>query len=300
MHGRVKTNEVITMTKIKDNTHDAREAVAALKDDMPAPAGKDIVQLIVDPFGKDVETDDLFKHKQLKELQALLKVSIESKAGMLVTGPSGSGKTTGVRSVTDELPANRYSVVYLGQDRDGTNVLRRFVGALGLTAKRYHAHLSLQASQWLLDNLESGGKEIALVVDEAHLLSDQLLEDLRLMTNANYDRKSPLALILVGQPVLRLRLKSPDFESLSQRLRYRFRVEGLSQDETADYINRRLLAAGLAANLFPQEVIQFLFHITEGLPRRINNLCSLALLRARAEKRATIDLALLKEIVELD
>jgi Type II secretory pathway, component ExeA (predicted ATPase) len=90
----------------------------------------------------------------------------------------------------------------------------------------------MQISQWLLDNLSTGGKEIVLVIDEAHLLDDNALEEFRLMTNADYDRESPLTIILMGQPVLRLRLKSADFESLKQRFRYRYCLEGLDQDET--------------------------------------------------------------------
>ena len=253
-----------------------------------------------DPFGKDVGTDELFKHQQLMQLQEMLKVSISMKVGMLITGPSGSGKTTSVRSVTDELPSHKYSVIYLGQDRNGTNVLRRFVAAVGLSAKSHHAHLSLQASQWVSDNLEAGGKEILLIIDEAHLLSDELLEDLRLMTNSNYDRKSPLTLVLLGQPLLRLRLKAPIFDALAQRLRYRFRMEGLNQDETAQYIRKRLSASGLPGDLFSEEALQYIFQMTEGLPRRINNVCSLTMLRAKAARRLAIDLAFVKEMVELD
>ena len=253
-----------------------------------------------EPFGKDIPNDDLFKHQQLVDLQNVLKAGICNKVGMLVTGPAGSGKTTSVRSVTDELPGHRYSVVYLGQDREAVNALKRFVGALGLPARRYRSQLSQQASQWLLENLAEGGKEILLVVDEAHLLEDKLLEELRLMTNADYDRKSPLTLLLLGQPVLRLRLKAPDFEALYQRLPYRFRLEGLNQDETAEYVKRRLSVSGLPGDLFPAEVVQYIFHVSEGLPRRVNNICSVALLKAKAAKRSTMDLPFLKEIVEQD
>lgn len=254
----------------------------------------------VDPFGKDVATDELFKHQQLGQLQEMLRMSLSTRVGMLITGPAGSGKTTSLRSVTDMLPGHKYTVVYLGQDRNGTNVLRRFLAALGITAKRHHAHLALQASQWLSDNLEAGGKEVILAIDEAHVLPDELLEDLRLMTNADYDRKSPLTLILLGQPVLRLRLKAPDLDALSQRLRYRFRLEGLNQDETTQYIKIRLAAGGLSRDFFSMDALQFIFQVTEGLPRRINNVCSLSLLRAKAAKRSAVDLAFIKEAVELD
>ena len=68
------------------------------------------MQRQADPFGKDIANEDLLKHHQLTELQAMAKASIENKVGLLITGPAGSGKTTAARSVTDELPANKYSI----------------------------------------------------------------------------------------------------------------------------------------------------------------------------------------------
>jgi len=137
-------------------------------------------------------------------------------------------------------------------------------------------------------------------VDEAHLLDDAALEELRLMTNADYDRQSPITLILLGQPVLRHRLKSPNFEALSQRLRYRYCLEGLDQDETIRYIQLRLSAAGVPLELFSQDALLLIFQLSEGVLRRVNNLCSLALLKVKTQKNATIDAAFIKEIAELD
>lgn len=261
---------------------------------------KEPVEPMADPFGKDIESDALFKNRQLEEMQPVVRICIIKQAMALITGPSGSGKTTAVRSVTDELPSNKYSVVYLGQDQDGTNVLTRFASCLGVKPQRYRPRLAMQISQWLMDNLDAGGKQIVLVVDEAHLLDNAMLEEFRLMTNAKYDRQSPLALILLGQPLLRLRLRSPDFEALRQRLRYRYCLEGFDQDETTQYIQHRLSSVGLSAELFSKEALHFVFQITEGLPRRINNVCSLALLRASTKQRSTIDLAFLKELVDQD
>lgn len=254
----------------------------------------------VDPFGKSTDVEQFFKHDQLEELQDLVKTSINQKVLASVTGPAGVGKTTAVRSVTDQLPGNKYSVVYLGQDQTGTNLLRRFASLLGIQPKRYRPHLAMQVSSWLLDNLSAGGKEIILVVDETHLLDDATLEEFRLMTNADFDRQSPITLILLGHPDLRHRLRLPKFEALSQRLRYRYCLEGLDQDETTSYIQLRLTAAGLSPELFLQDALLLVFQLSEGVLRRINNLCSLALLKAEAKKCSSIDAALIKEIAELD
>jgi type II secretory pathway predicted ATPase ExeA len=89
-------------------------------------------------------------------------------------------------------------------------------------------------------------------------------------------------------------------DALAQRLRYRFRLEGLNQDETAQYVCGRLSASGFPGDLFSAEALQYIFHVTEGLPRRVNNVCSLTLLRAKTARRSTIDLAFIKEMIELD
>ncbi|MGH9624784.1 MAG: ExeA family protein [Bryobacteraceae bacterium] len=254
----------------------------------------------LDPFGKSTGAEQFFKHNQLEELQAIVRVSIKQKVLASITGPPGVGKTTAVRSVTDELPGHKYCVVYLGQDQNGTNLLRRFAASLGVQPKHHRPNLAMQISQWLLDNLSSGGKEIVLAVDEAHLLEDSTLEELRLMTNADYDRQSPLTVILMGQPTLRHRLKSPNFDALRQRLRYRYCLEGLDQDETINYIQLRLTAAGLSPEVFTPEALLVVFQVSEGVLRRINNLCSLVLLKAKARKRAMVDAVFVKEISELD
>lgn len=259
-----------------------------------------VIQSVGDPFGKNIANENLFKHDQFEEVRDLVKTSINAQMGMLLTGPPGVGKTVAIRSVTDELGSHKYTVVYLGQDRSSTNVLRRFAVALGIQPKFYRDRVSMQISQWLLDNHNAGGKEIVLVIDEAHLLDDNTLEEFRLMTNADYDRESPLTIIFLGQPILRLRLKSADFESLRQRFRYRYSLEGLDQEETASYIQLRLSVAGAASDTFLPDSLQYIFQICQGVPRRINNLCSLAMLRAKSRKLETINVALLKELADLE
>ena len=270
------------MTKLKDG---------------PPPV---VVEASEDPFGKNVAGEHLFKHNQMEELRELLRSAIHKKAMALVTGPPGVGKTTAVRSVADELPGHKYSTLYLGQDQSSVNVMRRFAHSLGIQPNHLRTRVVLQVSQWLMDNLSTSGKEIVLIVDEAHLLDDATLQEFRLMTNSNYDRESPLTVILLGHPTLRLRLKSSDFEALAQRIPYRYCLEGLDEDETTDYILLRLSTVGLPADTFSKDALQHIFQACQGVPRRINNLCSLALLRAKSRKLQTIDAAFLKELTDLD
>jgi type II secretory pathway predicted ATPase ExeA len=120
------------------------------------------------------------------------------------------------------------------------------------------------------------------------------------MTNADYDRQSPLTLILMGQPALRHRLKSPNLDALKQRLRYSYCLEGLDQEETIRYIQLRMTAADLSPEFFEKDALLLVFQMTEGVLRRINNLCSLVLLKAKSKRRTTVDQAFVQEIAELN
>lgn len=257
----------------------------------------DVVLPAVDPFSKRIGAHEVFLHQQVRELQEIVRTAITQRSIALIIGPPGVGKTTGVRSVTEKLPVNKYTVVYLGQDQNGGNLLSRFSEALGIPAKGFRARLLLKLSQWLLDNLKDGGKEIVLVVDESHLIDDQTLEDLRLLSNADYDRQSPFTLLLIAQPWLRARLKSPFFEPLNQRIRYRYSLEGMSKEDAFTYIRNRLSVAGVS-DLFTDEALVQIFAYCEGIPRKIHNLCSLLLLKARIAELKEIDVALVRQVAD--
>jgi type II secretory pathway predicted ATPase ExeA len=249
-------------------------------------------------FGKGTGDGAAFSFERFEELQQLLRLTVVERSMLLLTGQAGVGKTSAVRYFTDELPTNKYQVVYLGQEHEGDNLARRLALSLGLQAKRFRSHTWLTVNQYLSDNLIEQGKEIVLVVDEAHLLSDLSLEDLRLLTNADFDRTSPLSVIMMGQLGLRSRLKSNGFEALNQRLRYRYALEGLTEEETADYVHHRLKAADCVDDLFSKEALKQIFLASQGIPREINNLATQVILKASTSNAETIDAKLVKQVLE--
>ena len=264
------------------------------KEPPPGPPGS----LANMPFGKSIIAEEVFTYCQFKELAELLRLTVSQKSMCLITGQAGVGKTTAVRTFTDDLPTNKHQIVYAGQDQDGGNLCRRFACALGFQPPRSRSHTWLAISQHLSDNLVEQGKDVVLVVDEAHLLDDLTLEEIRLLTNADFDRTSPLSIILLGQLSLRSRLKMGGFEALNQRLRFRYSLEGFSDQETADYIRHRLRSAGLDEDLFTAEALKQIFLASQGIPREINNLCTLALVKANANNATTIDVKLIRQILD--
>jgi type II secretory pathway predicted ATPase ExeA len=156
----------------------------------------------------------------------------------------------------------------------------------------------MQIAQHLSDNLIEQGKTPVVIVDECHLLDDSTLEDLRLLTNADFDRLSPLALILLGQLPIRARLKAPGLEAICQRLRFRYALEGFSEEETAAYIKHHLRLVGLNEDLFTKEAVKQIFLASAGLPREINNYCTMAVLKAQSASLSSIDAKLIRQVLD--
>lgn len=265
---------------------------------MKTPTTNPPIKLTKVPFGKWLTPEEIFNYSQLEELARLLKMALEQKFPFVLTGEAGVGKTTAVYSVVSQLPTNKYSTVYLGQDQDGTNLIKRLAGSLGLQPKASRKHTWMQISQLLADNLSEQGKTPVVIVDEAHLVDDSTLEDLRLLTNNDFDRSSPLALILMGQLPLRTRLKAPGFEALNQRLRFRYALEGFTEEETVAYVKHHLRLAEVAEELFTPDALKILFQESRGILREINNFATLAVLRAESSKSSKVDLKMMRKILD--
>jgi type II secretory pathway predicted ATPase ExeA len=250
------------------------------------------------PFSKSLSSDELFAYSQLNELHQLLSLTIDQKAMMIVTGEAGVGKSTAVGATTDQLPTNKYIVSYLGQDQEASSIWRRLASSLGLRPSFSRAHTRLSISQYLNDNLLEKNKDFVLIVDEAHLLDLPTLEDIRLLSNTDFDRTSALTIILVGQLSLRGRVKTAGFEAINQRLRYRYALEGFTEEETAAYIKHRLQLSGWDQEFFAPEAVRRIFLASQGIPREINNYCLSALLKAQNQGLNRVDAKLIKQVLD--
>ena len=117
------------------------------------------------PFSKSLQSEELFSYQQMLELHRQLKFAVQERAMMLVTGEAGVGKTTAVYAFMNELPSNKYLVIYLGQDQEGTSLWRRLAYSLGLRPSNSRSQTRLTVSQHLSDNFLEKGKEVVLVID---------------------------------------------------------------------------------------------------------------------------------------
>jgi len=242
------------------------------------------------PFGKDLAPSMLHRHPGHGEAVARISWCVEEAAIGVVTGEVGAGKTVAVRAALADLDSSRHSVIYLGNPAIGARgIYTTIVSHLGQVPRFHRCSLIPQAQEALAYEVAERGRKVVLVVDEAHLLAADQLEELRLLTNADMDSASPFALVLAGQPTLRQRLRLGAFAALDQRVALRYALPPLSQPDTADYIAHHLKLAGRADTLFSDEAVARVHQASRGLPRAVNNLALQALVAAYAAGASIVD-----------
>ena len=126
-------------------------------------------------------------------------------------------------------------------------------------------------------------------IDEAHLLDNQQLEAIRMLTNHDMDSGSPFAAVLIGQPTLRHRLRLGVLAALDQRVSVRYALAGMTAQDTAGYLTHHLKIAGRADTLFSGDAVTVIHNAARGYPRAVNNLAINALTAAFARKSAIVD-----------
>ncbi len=249
------------------------------------------------PFTKDISKDGLYEYSQVSELIQLLELAVESQKGLLVTGQAGTGKTTAIRVGLEELPSNKYRTIYLGYDQTGPSLFARLAVELGLRPTNRGGRM-MQLGQHIHRHITGTNKELVLVIDEAHLLDWRTLEDIRLLTNTEMDRKSAVTLVLLGQLWLRTKLKGMGSEALYQRMGFRYGLEGLTKKQTKEYVQHHLSLVGCTREIFTEGAYTQLFLAAGGILREINNLCLDALVKAANQGVEKIDEKLMKFVID--
>jgi len=242
------------------------------------------------PFGKDLAPGMLHAHGAHAEAVARIGWCISEQAIGVISGECGAGKTVAARAAVAALDASRHTVLYLGTPGVGLRgIYGLIVTALGQTPRFHHAALIPQAQELLEAEASERGKQVVLIIDEAHLLDAESLEGVRCLSNMGMDQVAPFCLLLLGQPTLRRRLRQGMFAALDQRIAVRYAINGLDRTETTSYITHHLALAGRADTLFSDDAISLIHEVSRGLPRQVNNLAVASLIAAFAAKKAIVD-----------
>ncbi len=238
------------------------------------------------PFGRTTPKDAILRHRGFEEALRRLLFSVELEGIAALVAEAGCGKSLVLGELARELQLQGWVIHYFAHASVGpfslVNVLAR---KAGLAPRRSRGETALALAETLL----ADERQHLLVLDEVHDMPDDTLADVRLLTIGDFDRQSPFLLLLAGQPALDERLGEPTHHALDQRITTCARLQPLSLDETREYLRLRLAAAGAAQQpVFEDTAIDEVFEVSAGVPRRINNVATSALIVAASRQRRIV------------
>lgn len=242
------------------------------------------------PFRKTPDPRYLFLNETYEEALERLAFAVEEVELSLLTGEVGCGKTLLTRALIDRL-GDRYEVgMILNPRLAPRQFLRTVARELGVAEPRFHSSDLLDQIHARLLELDEKGRPALLVVDEAHLIPGKpTFEEIRLLTNFQLDDRNLIAIVLVGQPELRERLKHRAYRALTQRIGAEFHLTPLSADDAVAYVRHRLKVAGATRAVLSESAIRRLHAASRGVPRVLNHLATQALLEGMARGAAEVD-----------
>ena len=242
------------------------------------------------PFRLSPDPQYLYLSRNHSRAKAYMESTIWFTDGFVViTGEIGSGKTTLIETFLRELEQD-VVVAQVNQTQvSALEFLQSVLVQFGFQPfKMRKAELLATLNQFLIEQY-AAGRKVLLIVDEAQNLSLRVLEEIRLLSGVETSREKVLRIILAGQPELNDKLDSREFVQLAQRIRLRFHLTALSQEDTQHYILHRLDVAGASGReIFAPDTYPEIYRYTGGTPRLVNTLCDTAMMGAYAADRPAV------------
>lgn len=252
---------------------------------------KEFFGLRANPFNVNPDPRYLFLTRHTEEALACLTYGIQSRKGfVLLTGEVGTGKTTLINKLLEWLRLQQVATAFIFNSRLDVPQLLDFVMAdFGIPCdSKSKSQILQRLYNWLLDRYRAGETAV-LIIDEAQSLSDEVLEEIRMLTNLETFTEKLLQIVLVGQPELEHRLKQPQLRQLRQRLTLRAKTHPLNVEETKAYVAQRLRIAGSNGEpIFDSDAVLALFRYSTGIPRIINLLSEHCLVSAFVDQKKLV------------
>jgi type II secretory pathway predicted ATPase ExeA len=252
---------------------------------------KEFFGLRANPFNVNPDPRYLFLTRHTEEALACLTYGIQSRKGfVLLTGEVGTGKTTLINKLLEWLRLQQVATAFVFNSKMNVpQFLDYMMADFGIPCEsRAKSQILLRLYNWLLDRYRAGETAV-LIVDEAQNLSDDVLEEIRMMTNLETFTEKLLQIVLVGQPELEQKLKQPHMRQLRQRLTLRAKTHPLSLEETKAYIGQRLRIAGSnGQQIFDPESLVAIHRYSSGIPRVVNLICEHCLVSSFVDQQKVI------------
>ena len=242
------------------------------------------------PFRRNIPAERLYRSARIDDAVGRLRYTADNELFTVVLSEPGCGKSTLIRLFKSTLPQEKYMLLYLSDSKLTPRWLYAgLLDQMGLEAKFYRGD-SKRNLQKAVEQIKVSQKKVICVLDEAHLLGKETLEEFRFLLNYQYDSESPMSLILVGQTELwdqKLRLQR--YAAIRQRIDMSIVLERLDRAETAKYMASHLAYAGTEKELFTTDAEEEVSKVSAGIPRMINRVCEKALMYAYQQKKRLVD-----------
>lgn len=251
------------------------------------------------PFENTPDPHFFYYSPQHEEsLSRMLYAIRERKGAALLTGEYGCGKTLLSRVLLHELKTDRYQLAFIVNPKlSPLNLMKEIVYQLDNNVSSSSKLKLLHSFKEILHLNRNNNKDTVIVIDEAQTIGHKnSFEELRLLLNFQLNDEFLLTLILLGQPELKEKINNlPQFK---QRFAVRYHLKALTEEETGGYIQHRLKMAGAQEKIFSHDVHKEIYRFSAGIPRRINNICDMALLVGSAERLDEINQDVIREVAE--
>lgn len=251
------------------------------------------------PFNLTPDPKFHYINESTREALASILYGIKSRKGFLtLIGEAGCGKTTLLRRIVDEIEGETRIVFVFNPGVSFDELLEYLCMELGIRAEaRGRLHLLEKLNSFLLQQLTEG-RNVVVIIDEAQTLEDDVLEELRLLSNLETSKEKILQILLSGQPELEEKLRRPNLRQLRQRISVRATLKPMRSDEIRAYVETRLRGAGSEkAELFTTAALLRCWQASSGIPRVINVICDNAMMVAFAEGKDRISVSVMNAAI---
>lgn len=241
------------------------------------------------PFAKDIDPGEIFPGDSISECCQRLEYIKQKRGMLLATGEPGVGKTLAIRSFVGQLNSNHYKSFYIPLST--VNIIdfyRQLSKALGGEACYRKSDLFASIQNTIRDYVENTKRIPVILFDECHLLKNENLYELQIITNFQMDSVDPAIFILIGQPHIRDRLLMPIHRSINQRITLKHHMTPLSRRQTYEYIEHHLKLSGAGHALFNENAMAAVYQNSSGIPRVINSLAKKAMTIGALERKDTL------------
>jgi type II secretory pathway predicted ATPase ExeA len=253
------------------------------------------------PFTNSIPVDALYESEKHKEILGRLSYAAEENKFAVVTAGVGAGKSTLVRKFARSLNMEKYTVLYLADSQlTPRHFYKGLFEQLGIEARIYRGDAKRQLHKQLKLVRDVYHRNVIVIVDEAHLLDRETLEEVRFVLNTEMDSCNPMALVLVGQNELWEKLKMQLYAAIRGRIDIKCELPGMDRAELDAYMAAHLAYAGGKTEIFTDAAVNELLKYSAGSARAVNKAATHCLMSAAQRAKKLIDDSMVKTVIDAE